>query len=61
MGKCYLKTGNLSNAEAILRRALSIDPKNSSATYLLAQTLMAAGKKDEGQAVLDKLKDLKAQ
>jgi len=59
LGKCYFKTANYSNAEGILRRALGLDPRNYSATYLLGQTLMNEGKKDEGREVLDKLKRLR--
>ena len=40
LGKCYFKKGDYTNAEGILRRALKLDPNNSSATYLLGQTLM---------------------
>jgi tetratricopeptide (TPR) repeat protein len=58
LGKCYFKTANYSNAEGILRTALKLDPNNYSATYLLGQTLMAADKKDEGRAVLEKLKNM---
>jgi len=58
LGKCYFKTANYGNAEGILRHALTLDPKNYAATYLLGQTLMALGKKDEGRAVLEKLKGM---
>jgi tetratricopeptide (TPR) repeat protein len=58
LGKCYFKTGNYGNAEGILRRGLTLDPNNYSATYLLGQTLMAEGKKDEGRTVLEKLKGM---
>ena len=58
LGKCYFKTGNYLNAEGILKTALKLDPRNSSATYLLGQTLMLAGKKDEGRIMLDKWKAL---
>lgn len=58
LGKCYFKTANYNNAEAILRHALTLDPNNYAATYLLGQTLMAEGKKDEGRAVLEKLKGM---
>ncbi|MBV8812676.1 MAG: tetratricopeptide repeat protein [Acidobacteriaceae bacterium] len=61
LGKCYFKTANYSNAEGIFRRALTIDPRNYSATYLLGQTLINEGKKDEGREVLDKLKTLRQQ
>ncbi len=55
LGKCYFKTGNLPNAEGVLRRALSLDPKNASATYLLGQTLIAEGKTEEGRAEFSKV------
>ena len=58
LGKCYFKTANYINAEGILRHALTLDPNNYSATYLLGQTLMARGKKEEGRAVLEKLKGM---
>jgi tetratricopeptide (TPR) repeat protein len=61
LGRCYFKKGNYPNAEGILRRALLIDPQNYSATYMLGQTLMLEGKKDEGRAVLEKLKTLRQQ
>jgi len=56
LGKCYSKMGRLADAEGILKRALEIDPNNHSARYLLGQTLMAEGKRDEGRAVLERLK-----
>ena len=58
LGKCYFKTGNFVNAEGILRRALILDPGNYAATYLLGQTLMQEGKKDEAHVVLEKLKGM---
>ncbi len=58
LGKCYFKTANYSNAEGILRHALTLDPNNYSARYLLGQTLIAEGKKDEGRDVLEKLKGM---
>ncbi len=58
LGKCYFKTANYSNAEGILRHALTLDPNNYSARYLLGQTLVAQGKKDEGREVLEKLKGM---
>jgi cytochrome c-type biogenesis protein CcmH/NrfG len=58
LGKCYFKTGNYPNAEGILRRALILDPNNYSATYMLGQTLMLEGKKEEGRTVLEKLKGM---
>jgi tetratricopeptide (TPR) repeat protein len=58
LGKCYFKEKNFVNAEGILRRALAIDPRNTSATYLLGQTLLAAGKTDEGRQVLERWRSL---
>lgn len=58
LGKCYFKTANYANAEGILRHALTLDPNNYSARYLLGQTLVAEGKKDEGREVLEKLKGM---
>jgi tetratricopeptide (TPR) repeat protein len=58
LGKCYFKTANYSNAEGILRHALDLDPNNYSARYLLGQTLLAEGKKEEGRVVLEKLKGM---
>jgi tetratricopeptide (TPR) repeat protein len=58
LGKCYFKTANYGNAEGILRHALTLDPNNYVATYFLGQTLMAEGKKEEGRAVLEKLKGM---
>lgn len=59
LGKCYLKQKDYMNAEGILRRALMLDPNNHSANYLLAQTVLAEGKKDEARTLLQKVKDLK--
>ncbi len=61
LGKCYFKTGDYGNAEGILKRALMLDPRNASATYMLGQTLILAGRKDEGKAMLDKWKELQQQ
>jgi tetratricopeptide (TPR) repeat protein len=58
LGKCYFKTANFGNAEGILRHALKLDPNNYSATYLLGQTLLALGRKEEGRALLEKLKGM---
>jgi len=58
LGKCYWKQKNYFNAEASLRRALVLDPGNYSGNYLLVQTLMAEGKKEEAGPILEKLKTL---
>lgn len=58
LGKCYFKQHNFSNADGILRRAVAIDPGNREANYVLGQTLMAEGKREEARAILAKLKKL---
>src|SRR5579875_983596 len=57
LGKSYLKKAEYANAEGILRRAVELDPNNQSAKYLLGQALIAAGKKEEGRAILEKLRE----
>ncbi len=49
LGKVYLKTGNLANAESILRRGLAMDVNNYSGHHLLAQVLQKAGRADEAR------------
>ena len=56
LGRCYFKLHDWKNAEGILKRAVKLDPNNHAATYLLGQTLMAAGKTEEGRALLKTLK-----
>jgi len=58
LGKCYFKTANYYNAEGILRHALTLDPNNYSATYMLGQALISQGKREEGLVVLEKLKGM---
>jgi Tfp pilus assembly protein PilF len=58
LGKCYWKQKNLFNAEATLRRGLEMDPQNYSGIYLLVQILIAEGRKDAAQPLLEKLKTL---
>jgi tetratricopeptide (TPR) repeat protein len=59
LGKGYLHEKELSNAEGVLRRAIQLDPNNSSAHYLLGQTLMQAGRTEEGRAMLQLSQKLK--
>ena len=56
LGKCYFKLADYSNAEGMLRHALVLDPRNTSANYLLAQTLSSEGKKEEAKQLLDKVR-----
>jgi len=55
LGKCYFRQRKYSQAEKALRGALRIDPQNRQAIYLLGQTLVAAGRQEEGHAILKKL------
>ncbi|HEY6392923.1 MAG TPA: tetratricopeptide repeat protein, partial [Bryobacteraceae bacterium] len=57
-GKAYWKRGNLADAEGILRRGLVLDPNNSSAHYILAQTLIQAGRAEEGKQMLKRSQEL---
>jgi Flp pilus assembly protein TadD len=59
MGKGYLQLKDFSNAEGVLRRAIQLDPKNSSAHYLLGQTLIQQGRQEEGRAMLQLSQKLK--
>jgi len=49
LGKVYLKTGDLGNAESMLRHALKMDPNNFSGHHLLAQVLQQAGKTEDAK------------
>ena len=49
LGKVYLKTGNLTNAESILKRGLAMDVNNYSGHHLLAQVLQKAGRAEEAR------------
>jgi Tfp pilus assembly protein PilF len=49
----YLKTGDLGNAESILRRAVQMDPNNFSGHHLLAQVLQQANRPAEAKAEFD--------
>jgi cytochrome c-type biogenesis protein CcmH/NrfG len=59
LGKCYFNTGDFTNAEAILRRSLVLDPNNYAANYLFGRTLISAGRAKEGRVLPDKLKSLR--
>ncbi len=49
LGKVHLKKGDLSNAETVLRRALSMDQNNFSGHHLLAQVLQRANRLEEAK------------
>jgi tetratricopeptide (TPR) repeat protein len=59
LGKGYLKRKEFANAEGVLRHALELDPQNLPAHYLLAQTLMGLGKRDDAKKVLARWQELK--
>jgi superkiller protein 3 len=61
LGKCYFKKNEWPNAERFLRQALDLDPKNYTATYYLGQTLIAAGRTEEGQQILKRSAGLREQ
>ena len=47
-----MKKGDLGNAEAMLRRVVKMDTMNSSARYLLGQTLVQIGHAEEGREMM---------
>jgi tetratricopeptide (TPR) repeat protein len=49
LGKVHLKKGDLFNAEAVLRRALTMDPNNFSGHQLLAQVLRQGNRLEEAK------------
>jgi len=49
LGKAYLKKGDNTNAENILKRALSMDVNNYSGHYLLAQVYQKTGRMEEAR------------
>ena len=56
LGRCYFKQRDFGNAEGILRSAVKLDPNNHAAAYLLGQTLISAGKTEEGRTLLRSIK-----
>jgi tetratricopeptide (TPR) repeat protein len=59
LGKAYLKKKDVGSAEGMLRRAIRMDPGNYQAHYMLGQVLIQAGKKEEGQNMLDESQKLR--
>jgi Flp pilus assembly protein TadD len=49
MGKAYQAKGDRAAAEGMLRRAVSYDPNNKAAHYLLGQVLQQLGRADEAR------------
>ena len=58
LGKAYFKRKDFANAEGMLRQAIRLDPQNQSAHYLLGQTLVQAGRTEEGRKLLEKSQQL---
>ncbi len=54
LGKCYYKKSEWLKAERFLRQALTLDPDNYMANFLLGQTLIKTGHKEEGNKFLKK-------
>jgi tetratricopeptide (TPR) repeat protein len=59
LGKAYFKKKDYADAEGMLRQAIRYDPQNYSAHYLLGQTLLQAGKADEGRKMLERSQQLR--
>jgi cytochrome c-type biogenesis protein CcmH/NrfG len=49
LGRTYMKKGEPGTAEGMLRRAVELDPNNTSAHYLLAQVLQQTGRAEEAK------------
>ncbi len=59
LGKGYLKKRDFASAEGMLREALKMDPQNASAHYILGQTLVQAGRPEEGRKMLERSQQLR--
>jgi superkiller protein 3 len=60
MGKAYQAKGDRSAAEGNLRRAISYDPNNKAAHYLLAQVLQQLGRAEDAKREFDIAQRLQA-
>lgn len=49
LGKAYMKKGQPSTAEGMLRKAIEYDPNNRTAHYMLAQVLQQLGRTEEAK------------
>jgi tetratricopeptide (TPR) repeat protein len=49
LGRAHMKKDQLGLAEGMLRQAVSYDPNNKSAHYLLGQVLQRTGRPDEAR------------
>jgi tetratricopeptide (TPR) repeat protein len=52
LAKAYLRLGQLADAIAAAQRTLAIDPMNRNAQYVLGTSLTRAGRREEGQQLL---------
>lgn len=59
LGKVNLKKGALGTAEDMLKRALEMDPNNSSAHHLLAQVLQQANRPEEARKEFEQAERLR--
>jgi ATP-dependent RNA helicase RhlE len=57
---CVDEVDLLRAIQRMLRQAIQMDPQNSSAHYLLGQTLIQAGRSDEGRKMLQRSQELRA-
>ena len=60
MGKAYQAKGDRGAAEGMLRRAISYDPNNKAAHYILAQVLQQLGRAEDAKAEFEIAQRLQA-
>ena len=61
IGQIHLNAGRFAAADAILRRAIALDPRLPQARYALGTTLLRLGRADEGKRELDEFQRLRTQ
>ena len=60
LGLLYAREGKNAEAVAALRKALQVQPANVSARFRLASSLLALGKKEEGEREMARFKEMNA-
>ncbi|MCI0655755.1 MAG: FG-GAP-like repeat-containing protein, partial [Acidobacteria bacterium] len=60
LGLLYAREGKNTEAVAALRKALEVQPANVSARFRLASSLLALGKKEEGEKEMARFKEMNA-
>lgn len=58
LGRAYRAAGDSESAISILTKGLEQDPSDQQSRYILAQTLLAAGRANEGRQILDDYRQL---